>query len=252
MLLLRGASRRVRRGPRCFNGGALCVSTGPPQKRPRVVVLGTGWGGNTFARKLDKTKFDVRVVSPSNHFLFTPLLPSAAVGTLEFRSIQEPIRTVPGLGEYYQAKALKIDTKTRAVECADVFDDSGRTFRVAYDFLVVATGCKTHTFNTAGVTDERQDLCYLKHLYHARKIRNRVLECFERASNPALSRDERRELLSFVVVGAGATSCEFTAELSDFMRAFDRRFPPPWEPTLKKKTLLLLQGSPRLVRASGS
>ena len=51
-------------------------------------------------------KFDVRVVSPANHFLFTPLLPSTAVGTLEFRAVQEPIRTIEGLGEYYQVRTL--------------------------------------------------------------------------------------------------------------------------------------------------
>ena len=71
-------------------------------QRPRVVILGSGWAGNTLARRLQKKKFDVRMISPSNHFLFTPLLPSTAVGTLEFRAIQEPVRTIPGL-KYYQA-----------------------------------------------------------------------------------------------------------------------------------------------------
>ena len=61
----------------------------PKSTKPRVVVLGTGWGGNAFARKLDKAKFDVQVVSPSNHFLFTPFLPQTAVGTFEFRVVQE-------------------------------------------------------------------------------------------------------------------------------------------------------------------
>jgi hypothetical protein len=57
--------------------------------RPRVVILGSGWSGHTLARRLcRKGLFDVRVISPSNHFLFTPLLPSTAVGTLEFRAIQ--------------------------------------------------------------------------------------------------------------------------------------------------------------------
>ena len=68
------------------------------------MILGSGWGGYTVAKRLDKTKYDVRVISPANHFLFTPLLPSTAVGTLEFRAIQEPIRTIPQLGKYYQAR----------------------------------------------------------------------------------------------------------------------------------------------------
>jgi NADH dehydrogenase FAD-containing subunit len=58
---------------------------------------------------------------------------------------------------------------------------------------------------------------FLKHLYHARGIRSRVLECFERADMPGISQDERDRLLSFIVVGGGPTSCEFTAELHDFI-----------------------------------
>ena len=64
--------------------------------KPRVVILGTGWGGYRLAQTIDKKKYDVRIVSPSNHFLFTPYLPQTAVGTLEFRVVQEPIRTIPG------------------------------------------------------------------------------------------------------------------------------------------------------------
>ena len=56
--------------------------------RQKVVILGAGWGGFRMARDLDKNKFDVIVASPRNHFLFTPLLPSTAVGTLEFRCVQ--------------------------------------------------------------------------------------------------------------------------------------------------------------------
>ena len=57
-------------------------------KRSRIVILGCGWGGFRLARVLDKKKFDVTVISPRNHFVFTPLLPSTAVGTIEFRCVQ--------------------------------------------------------------------------------------------------------------------------------------------------------------------
>ena len=194
--------------------GARFLSSAP--RRPRVLILGTGWGGNKMARSLDKSLFDVRVISPANHFLFTPFLPSTAVGTLEFRCIQEPIRTVSGLGEYYQAKARAIDFEKKTVECEDVF--KGSSFSVAYDYLVIAAGCKSNTFGIPGVAErEGKQVFFLKHLHHARQIRNRVLECFERACNPTVDDDERRRLLSFVVVGGGPTSCEFTTELSDFL-----------------------------------
>ena len=58
----------------------------------RIVVLGSGWGGFQLALNLDKKKTNLTVVSPSNHFVFAPLLPSTAAGTLEFQCIQEPMR----------------------------------------------------------------------------------------------------------------------------------------------------------------
>jgi len=60
--------------------------------KPKIVVLGTGFAAFSFVKKIDVRVFDVTVVSPRNHFLFTPLLPSTTVGTIEFRSIIEPIR----------------------------------------------------------------------------------------------------------------------------------------------------------------
>jgi NADH dehydrogenase FAD-containing subunit len=180
------------------------------------VVLGSGWGGSTIAKKLDKSKFDVRIVSPANHFLFTPMLPGSAVGSVEFRVIQEPVRTIPGLAGYYQAKARTIDWDAQTISCEDIFKK--HLFDMEYDYLVVATGCKTNTFNTPGV-DEREgkEVFFLKHLHHARQIRNRILECFERAAYPDTSDQERKRLLSFVVVGGGPTSCEFVGELHDFV-----------------------------------
>ena len=104
---MKSAASMLGRGlaPRAGLPGCWSRALSSTARRPRVLILGTGWGGNKLARKLDKKLFDVRVVSPANHFLFTSFLPSTAVGTLEFRAIQEPIRTTIGLGEYYQAKA---------------------------------------------------------------------------------------------------------------------------------------------------
>lgn len=71
--------------------------------RSPVVILGSGWAGFQLARDLDKEKYDVTLISDRNHFLFTPLLPSTTVGTLEFRTIQEPVRTIPGITFYQGA-----------------------------------------------------------------------------------------------------------------------------------------------------
>lgn len=63
-------------------------------KKKRVVVLGTGWAGTSFLRNLKSNSYEVQVVSPRNYFAFTPLLPSVTNGTVEARSIVEPIRSI--------------------------------------------------------------------------------------------------------------------------------------------------------------
>ena len=67
----------------------------PPQiKKKKVVVLGTGWAGTSFLKQLNDPLYEVQVISPRNYFAFTPLLPSVTVGTVEPRSIVEPIRNI--------------------------------------------------------------------------------------------------------------------------------------------------------------
>ena len=67
-----------------------CVRT----PKERIIVLGTGWGAASFLKSIDCNKYDVTVISPRNYFVFTPMLAGASVGTVEFRSITEPVREV--------------------------------------------------------------------------------------------------------------------------------------------------------------
>jgi len=77
----------------------------PRVGRERIVVLGSGWGGYEAAMRLDTKKNDVTLVSPANHKVFTPMLPSSATGYIDFQSISEPVRNIPGL-HYHQAPFL--------------------------------------------------------------------------------------------------------------------------------------------------
>lgn len=77
---------------------------GTRKKKERIVVLGTGWGAASFLKEIDTSKYEVTVISPRNFFLFTPMLAGASVGTVEFRSITEPVREVSFL---QKAPALK-------------------------------------------------------------------------------------------------------------------------------------------------
>lgn len=95
-------------------------ATGPGEK-PRVVVLGTGWAACRFLKGLDTKVYDVICISPRNHMVFTPLLASTCVGTLEFRSVAEPVGGIqPALAKnpnsyFYLASCTGIDTDKHEV-----------------------------------------------------------------------------------------------------------------------------------------
>jgi hypothetical protein len=84
--------------------------------RPTVVVLGSGWGAHAFMKIADNYKLRVIVVSPSNHFVFTPMLASAAVGTVEYRSMTEAVRAAnPMIEEYVEGKATDINVEKKTI-----------------------------------------------------------------------------------------------------------------------------------------
>lgn len=76
---------------------------------PRLVVLGTGFGAFSVLKDLSPNRYAVTIVSPRNHVLFSPLLPSTTVGTIEFLSIAEPIRRVASDASFVQAEAIGLD-----------------------------------------------------------------------------------------------------------------------------------------------
>ncbi|KAG0343575.1 hypothetical protein BG004_005205 [Podila humilis] len=184
--------------------------------RQRLVILGSGWGAVSVIKQLDPKKFHVTVVSPTNYFLFTPLLPSATVGTLELRSLIEPIRRLLSrLGGYYlEGKAEDVDFENQLVEVSGCHDSEGRKFYVPYDKLVIAVGSESVTRGVDGL----EHCNFLKSITDARDIRKKVMENFEKASLPTTTDEERRQLLSFVICGGGPTGVEFAAELYDFLK----------------------------------
>ena len=174
-------------------------------------MLGTGFGAFNLITKIGDG-YDITVVSPRNHFLFTPLLPSTTVGTVEFRSIIEPVRHARWRLRFLHARAEGIDPKRRLVRCTGAV--SGERFTVRYDTLVIAVGAISNSYNVPGV--ERYTL-FLRELNDARVLRQRIIQSFERANLPTATTEERRRLLHFVICGGGPTGVEFAAELHDFL-----------------------------------
>ncbi|KAF0852962.1 mitochondrial rotenone-insensitive NADH dehydrogenase (NDE2 external NADH dehydrogenase) [Andalucia godoyi] len=212
----------LRISQRCFGSA---VSTAAGKTKEKIVILGSGWGGYQLLRKLDLSKYDVTVVSPRNHFLFTPLLASTCVGTLEFRGVIEAVRSPNQPVNYYQAKAVAFDFQNRTIACvpSSRYDTSANasasasgpsTFSVPYDKLVIAVGAKNNTFSIPGVEENAH---FLKEIGDARKIREDLLDNFERASAPGMSDKDRKDILHCVIVGGGPTGCEVAAEIHDFI-----------------------------------
>ncbi|ORX58687.1 FAD/NAD-P-binding domain-containing protein [Hesseltinella vesiculosa] len=181
----------------------------------RVVILGSGWGGYQLLRKMNKKDYEVTVVSPRNYFVFTPLLAGTTVGTLEYRCITEPVRQYSKDIDYHQAYVESIDPEKQTIRCSSNLDDNrGQLFDLDYDKLVICVGAYSNTFGTKGVKEHG---IFLKDISDAKKIRNRVLECFEYAAQPGVSPKEKAAKLHFAIVGGGPTGIEFSAELCDFI-----------------------------------
>lgn len=197
------------------------------QTREKVLVLGTGWGSAAFLKDIDTSICDVTVISPRNYFLFTPMLAGASVGTVEYRSITEPIREINRNVDYLEATATDIDPRKRIVTCQNVVCEGNscviEDFEVEYDRLVVGVGAQTNTFGIPGV---RENCCFLKQIDDARKIRNSIVNCFERANIPSMSEEVKSRALTFVVIGAGPTGIEFASELRDFIEQDGAKYYP--------------------------
>ncbi|KAI0822432.1 FAD/NAD-P-binding domain-containing protein [Trametes gibbosa] len=212
----------------------------PKQGKQRLVILGSGWGGYEILRAIDKKRWNVVMVSPTNYFNFTPLLASCAVGTLEFRAAVEPVRRYTPQVISYTAWCDSIDFKHKKLICmpatlpvkfpgidgaagntnpnqsASGVAGSSQKFQLTYDKLVIAVGAYSQTFNVPGV---KEHAYFLKDIRDARRIRTRVMECFEQANQPTITDADRRKLLNFCIVG-------FAAELHDFLHTdIGRHYP---------------------------
>lgn len=176
--------------------------------------------GFVLSRQLSAKKYQALVISPRSYFVFTPLLAGTAVGTLEFRTTVEPVRNrrYPNV-EFIQAWADDVDFDKKIVRVegsivnveqsaamGDRYRDhthkegkqeksvkrrQGEFFNVAYDKLVVGVGCYNQTFKTKGV---KENAFFLKDVADARKIRKRILGCYEIAALPTTSDQLKRQL----------------------------------------------------------
>ncbi|MFM2222208.1 MAG: hypothetical protein RLZZ78_465 [Armatimonadota bacterium] len=181
-----------------------------PANRPKVIIIGGGFGGLAAARALKNAPVDITLIDRTNHHLFQPLLYQVATGGLSPTEISAPIRSI--LKDQRNATVLMADVRSvdRAAKQVSLVNHAP----IAYDFLIVATGGRHHYFGHP----EWEDLAPgLKTIEDANRARQRFLGAFE-AAEKAETDAERKEWLTFVVVGGGPTGCELAGVLPEIAR----------------------------------
>ena len=177
--------------------------------RPRVVIVGAGFGGLAAARGLAKANMDLTVIDKHNYHLFQPLLYQVATAGLSPADIASPIRGILRRQKNTSvvlANVTGVDTASREV-IAD-----GR--RIPYDFLLLATGARHAYF---GKDEWEKHAPGLKKIDDATYLRQRILVAFERAETEA-DAEHRRRLLNFIVIGGGPTGVEMAGAVAELAK----------------------------------
>jgi NADH:ubiquinone reductase (H+-translocating) len=210
----------------------------PPSGPPHVVIVGAGFGGLSVAKALARVPLRLTVIDERNYHLFQPLLYQVATAALSPADIAGPIRSI--LARQQNARVLLgqvigVDPSRRVVQLSD------RT--VGYDYLVLATGARHAYFGH----DEWAPVAPgLKNLDDATALRRKILLAFEHAEDET-DAAERSRLMTFVVIGGGATGVELAgaiAELAKVALAKDfRRI----DTTMSR--IILIEAGPRLLPA---
>ncbi len=214
-------------------------------ERPRVIILGAGFGGLWAARALARAPVGVLLIDRSNYHTFLPLLYQVAAAELGPEDIVYPIRSILqklGNADFALADVTKVDLGARRVET-----DGGP---IPYDYLILAAGSTPHFF---GVPGGAEHAFPLKTLGQGVRLRSHILGCFERAAQTQ-GQAARRRLLSFVIVGGGPTGVEFAGALAELLRRPLRRDFPKLDFADARVALLeaadgLLPGWPERLRA---
>src|SRR5213596_2888214 len=210
----------------------------PSNQKPRVVIVGAGFGGLQAAKKLARKNVLITVIDRTNYHLFQPLLYQVATAALSPADIAAPVRSVLSKSknvEVILAEVQSVTVEAKKVRTADLEFD--------YDYLILATGARHSYF---GHNDWEKLAPGLKSLEDAIELRRRILMAFEYAEKID-DEEARKAAMTFVIIGGGPTGVEMAgaiAEISRYTLAKDFRHIDPSE-----ARVILIEGASRLLAA---
>ena len=192
--------------------------------KPRVLILGGGFGGMYAALEFEKAlakgaDLDVTLVNRDNFFLFTPMLHEVAASDLDITNIVSPVRKLLRRVTFFHGDIESIDLVNKRVGLSHGHEEHCHS--LPYDHLVLALGSTTNFFNLPGLAEHALTM---KSLDDAIFLRNRLIANLEEADFEC-SPFSRTPLLNFVVAGGGFAGVETIAAMNDFLREAVRSFP---------------------------
>jgi NADH dehydrogenase len=208
----------------------------PHTEKPRIVVIGGGFGGIKLIKNTDTSKFQIVLLDRNNYHTFQPLLYQVATAGLEPDSIAGPLRKIfTKKKDFYfrVANVTSVDTENNIVH--------SNIGSLSYDHLVLANGSVTNYF---GNKDFEEKSFPVKQVPHALNLRSQILQNFEKAvikTDP----EEVQSLMNYVVVGGGPTGVEISGALGELkMHVLPNDYP---ELNLEKMQIYLIEGTERLL-----
>ncbi len=201
----------------------------------RVVIIGGGFGGLSAVRALANTSVDVLLLNSENYYTSSPLLHQVATGEIEPELIAYPIRSMLRHIKnvrFMTANVKQVDISNQCIQTDKYF--------IPYDFLIIATGSDSKILGIPGAIEYTLPL---KKLEQAVNLRNQIISCLEQAIlsvNPSLC----QQLLTFTIIGGGATGVELAASLREMIAAFVKDYPTL---DFRQVRIILLQAGDSLV-----
>src|ERR1700757_3080634 len=182
--------------------------------QPRIIIVGAGFGGLAAAKALKNTPAEILLIDRTNHHVFQPLLYQVATSVLTSSQIATPIRTVLRNHKNTTVILGEVIGVDKDQKCVFFSDADRQNVPIAYDYLVLGTGA-THSY--FGHNEFAEHAPGLKSLADAEAARNKILRAFELAEAEG-DPSRHRDLLTFVLVGAGPTGVEMAGALALFVR----------------------------------